>query len=309
MFERWYILDVGAHTFRLYDMKEDQMIRFPACYSVSEGKVEKVGKEAMQYVYKDQRKYKVHYPLEDGFLMHDLGILVHEGLKRAHAHERLMKPSLLVLVPFSLPESEREKWNDILLSQGVKKVRFITMIDLGEKDLESQFFISVGHTICEMAIFIQGNCVIRKSIPFAGKQVGEAIQMCVAKKTNCLISYEDANALMVTASSLFSEHKSGVLNAAAFDRYQKFVNVQIQSNDLWPCFLEVEKQIAWWAKSLFETIPLPAQEKIASHGVRLMGGLAPLFGLSHLLSESLGCLVVCSRDPEYDMLKKAKEYL
>ncbi|WP_289183294.1 rod shape-determining protein [uncultured Dubosiella sp.] len=307
MFERWYVLDVGAHTFRLYDVRGDELVRFPACYGVCEGRVEKVGKEALSFVYRDPRRCQVHYPVDDGYLLHDLRVLVHEGLRRIGAHEHLLKPSLLVYVPFSLPETEREKWQEILQSEGVKKVRFVTLVDVYESFGDTRFVIHVGHSVCEMAIFVEGRCVIRKSIPFAGRQVGEAIQTLVAKKTNCLISGEDANAMMLTASSLLQERKNATLSAAAFDRYQNYVKIQVRGSDLWPCFLEVENQIAWWAKSLFETVSLPAQEKIASRGVDLHGGLAELFGLSKLLSKELQCPVICSKDPEYDMLKTIKE--
>lgn len=96
MFERWYVLDVGAHTFRLYDVRGDELVRFPACYGVCEGRVEKVGKEALSFVYRDPRRCQVHYPVDDGYLLHDLRVLVHEGLRRIGAHEHLLKPSLLV---------------------------------------------------------------------------------------------------------------------------------------------------------------------------------------------------------------------
>lgn len=71
----------------------------------------------------------------------------------------------------------------------------------------------------------------------------------------------------------------------------------------------MEDQIALWAKSLFETVSLSAQQKIASQGVQLSGGLANLYGLSHTVSRALGCPVICSKEPEYGMLKALKEQL
>ncbi len=309
MFERWYIVDAGAYAFRLYDVKADRMVRFPACYGTHNGAVEAVGKEALGYVYKDQREYRLNYPVADGLLIHDLYPLVKEGFAQIGANEHLLKPSVLVYVPAGLGTEQKEKWTDVLLRAGAKKVKFATMADLYGHGRETMFCIHAGYSSCEFGLFVNGTCTMCRSIPFAGQQVCEAIQMLVASRLNCLITMEDANALMITASSLMTEHKTALLSATGFDRYQNFVKLDVKSSELWPCFAQVEDQIALWAKSLFETVSLSAQQKIASQGVQLSGGLADLYGLSHTVSRALGCPVICSKEPEYGLLKALKEQL
>lgn len=50
MFERWYVLEAGASMLRLYDPKEDLLIRFPTCYLEEDGRVIAYGNEALQSI-------------------------------------------------------------------------------------------------------------------------------------------------------------------------------------------------------------------------------------------------------------------
>jgi len=307
MFERWYVLEAGASMLRLYDPKEDLLIRFTTCYLEEDGRVIAYGNEALQSILHPNIHRRITYPLEDGRILHEVSGLLQNAFQKANVHEHLLKPSLIVYTPFSLGEKEKEKWTEILLNLGIKKVRFVNLIELYEKRGGTHFLIHAGHSLCEMAIFIHGKCQIYKSIPFAGKQVDENIQQAIAHKKNCLISQEEAKRLKEEANISFQRKLPSLLHGIGMDRYQRFVSFSILSSDLWPSVDEVEKQIILWAKSLFDTLSLPAKAQIAQKGIELTGGSANLYSLSSRLQEQLQCPIFCSNDPEYDMLKLIKE--
>lgn len=308
MFERWYILEAGSSMFRFYDVKKDTLIHFPSCY-LKEKKGEKIGKEALQEALKDPKCAHLIYPLEDGRFIHDPKPLIHHLFVLSQASEHLLRPSTLVYAPLTMGIKEKEKWQTLLLNEGVKKVRFVDLIELFEKQEGEHFIIHVGHALTEMVLVVQGKCIVSKAIPFAGKKVDENIQTIVGQKVNCLITNESAQRLKEQANQAYLKGEDRYLSCLGMNRYQNIISFQIKASDLWSAFLEVEKQIALWAKSLFESASLTAREKIAFKGIRLMGGGAHLYGLAHLLFEELQAPVVCSSSPEYDMLKEMKEYL
>lgn len=306
MFDHWYALDAGGHQIRLYDYQKQVEIEWPNVIAIQNDQVIACAKEALEYIYTDQRKVQVRYPLEQGHLLCDMSTIILKMISSISS-KSIFRPSFMVSVPTDLSEQDKQKWEECLAQVGAKHMELISNMEILQTE-KPCFMIHSGHTYTELGICAHGHLMAHKTIHFAGKQIDESIQKIVAQKTRCLITPEDACALKEAASNAFWEQKNPVLSCVGLDRFQKYVRVQIYAMDLWPCMEATFRQIVLWAKQYYGSLGKEYRGYVEEQGILLSGGLASCFGLRQLLKQGLDCRVFCTNEPKYDMIEVLKAW-
>lgn len=306
MFEKWYALDAGACNFRLYNFSTGKEIQMRTCLAYKNKELLAMSKDALEYVYHRDTNIKVRYPISQGRIISDISLMVEKAIEDSGSINRFYRPCLLIVLPERNAQIENE-WIVNLSSTGLKKFEFITNAQLLANDTPT-FFIHAGHSYTQLGFVVNGKEVVLKTIYFAGQQMDEMIQKVVAKKTQCLISDEDARELREHASMYLSRKQNANLSCFAMNKYQKYIKIEITAKEIWPSIENVEKQIVLWAKECISVLGLDLQTTIFESGIYLSGGLANCFGLKQYLEHELKCPVNCSMSPEYDILKKMKEW-
>lgn len=306
MFEKWYALDAGAFNFRLYNFSNGKEITMRTCLAYKGKELLAMSDDALEYVYHQKPSIKVKYPIQEGKILSDISLFVEKGIKELGNTNRFYRPCLLICLPERNAQIENE-WVENLSRTGMKKFEFVSISDLlsGSKP---QFFIHSGHSYTQMGLVINGKEVVLKRIHFAGQQIDEMVQKIVVQKTQCLISNEDARVLKENASKHLCLKQNAMLSCFAMNKYQKYVKVEVSSKDLWPAIEKVEKQIVLWAKECISVLGLDLQLQIFDNKVLLTGGMANCFGLKQYLEHELSCEVMCSPNPEYDIMRRLKEW-
>ena len=306
MFTKWYALDAGAYSTRLYDINSEQWRECRSCYGVHEGSIEQIGNEALTYVHMDH-KHQVKYILDAGKIKQDPYELIQKMMKEMLVYTHLFRPAFLVALPMDSEQSDRRKWKESLARLGARQIRFVPTLDVLDQN-EYSFLIHVGHSLCEMGLYIQGEEIFHKSFPVAGKRMDEAIQEQVGKLNNCLISLEDANALKHAISDILWQNKNGTITCWGMNRYQKYEEIKVRAFDVWPSMEQVEILIVEQAKECFKNMGMLNRQKVCRNHVYLSGGMANCFGLKQMLEEELYCPIICTQAPSYDIISSMKEW-
>lgn len=305
MFDHWYALDLGGHTCRFYDFIEEKDLVLRSCVAWRDKRVVALGEKALPYVYQDQRKVSVKYPLDHNRFLSNISPLVKEGMEKVKSPNALFRPRALVVVPTETDEDQLLHWQASLNEAGLAKIDFMTVMD-ALQTIEPTMIIHSGHTYTEIGVYAHEERIVLKTLFFAGRHVDELIQKKVAELTNCLITAEDALALKEAASKALWKGKNMRLSCHATNYRNEFVEIQIHAMDLWSCMQSVIDQITLWAKQCMESVRVEMKEMIHQNGILLSGGFANCFGLRQTLEQELNHPVICTEHPENDLIENMK---
>lgn len=306
MFENWIGLDAGADTLRFYEYSKSKEILIPN-FIVYENSTDTsmAPDDYLSYVYNNNRNIQIRYPISQGKFYSTIRPLIKKGLKDLNATSNLFKPSFLVCLPDGTDQKIKQSWQQELVACGIRKVEFVSTMDVLQSQ-EACFMIHAGHSYTEIGIYAYQTEFAHKIIHFAGLDMDEEIKLIVAKKTNCLISNEDAKALKKAMSDSFNNQKNAILECNAFDKRGQLVRIQLRASDIWPAVEKVIQQIVLWAKSCYMNMGMDMKQRLMHNGIYLSGGLANCFGLKQALQKEFDCLIICQNNPECAIIEQMK---
>ena len=305
LLDKWIALDIGAYSARFYDFSTQNQVVLKTIIAKKGSEIVGVSDQALTYLYKDLDEVQIQYPIAHGQILHGIEPIIQQGLKQLHIHDGLLRPSALVSVPTELSQRQREIWQQTLLDCGVRKIEFISNLEVLQTE-DSCFLVHSGHSYTEINVFAYDKVLVSKTINYAGAQIDEQIQKIVYTKTGCFITKIDAAHLKELASHAFWKQKNSLMTCYGFDSRQNLHQIQIESSILWPAFEMVQSQISLWVKHCFDGLPASLQEYFLLHGIELSGGLADCFGTSQFISQNISCPVLCTKSGQYDMIEALK---
>lgn len=233
LLDKWIALDIGAYLARFYDFSTQKEIVLKTIIAQKGSEVLGVSDQAIAYLYKDLDTIQIQYPISHGQILHSIEPLIHEGLDKLHAFDGLLRPSVLVSVPSELSQRQRELWQQAFLNCGVRKVEFISNLEVLQEE-NPCFLVHSGHSYTEIHICAYDKVLVSKTIYYAGAQVDEQIQRIVYMKTGYFITKVDAAHLKEMASDAFWQQKNTLLMCYGFDSRQNLHPIQIESSIVWP---------------------------------------------------------------------------
>ncbi len=307
LLDKWYALDLGAYQMHFYDYSSQEITMIPTLMALENGRLIAYGKDAYPYLYKDLNRVQIKYPISHGQMLNSVSAFISGGLEQLHAYDHVFRPCVLVSVPFDLTHQQRDIWQREFLKCDISKVEFVENMDVLQKD-DTCFMIHAGHSYTQLAIYVDNEKILEKTLFYAGAQMDEQIQKLVYMKTACFISKVDAASLKEQASMTLATNKDALLSCYGFDQRQNLCSIQIQASYLWPALEMVEKQISLWAKHCFDQLPMKVQEYVLLNGIHVSGGLANCFGLSQILSAQLSCPILCTKQGQCAMINALKEW-
>ena len=162
MFERWFLLDAGAYELRLHDCSKHTDAKTRTIVAIKNNQPLFYGQEAISCIYQDPLM-QIRYPIWEDSVDSMIHSLIENCMSVLQADQSLLKPCIWMAVPNWYDEAYRTKWQHILLDSGIKKVKFITNMDLLQTK-EACFLIHAGHSYTEMGIYVNGTCRSYKKI-------------------------------------------------------------------------------------------------------------------------------------------------
>lgn len=303
IFERWFGLDPGSHTFRIYDYTSSRQASVRSLYGMDNGQIESVGQDALLYTYKEKPRYQVRWPLQDDGLHKDLGPLIAKAMEQAGGDRYFFKPSFLVALDDDA--DLRTAWKEALLACGAKKVEFVEPLTFLQVQ-EEGIFIQAGYAHTRIGLYTDKGQAAKMKIDWGGLQIAMAIEQMLLKEHRFLISDEDALQLLEQSSALLNAHVNGQLQVYGMFSNGTYGTLSLRALQLWPCMRDVFEQIVHWTRSLLTSLPKQEQEQLLEKGIVLSGGLASAFGLEGMLGQFFECPITKSGHPDLDVLENMK---
>src|SRR5277367_1404949 len=185
-------------------------------------KVLAVGREAKEMLGRTPGNIRAVRPLRDGVIA-DFEIteaMLRYFIARAHSRRTLVKPRIIICVPFGITEVEKRAVKESAESAGAREVYLIeepmaAAIGAGLPITEpsGNMIVDIGGGTTEVAVISLGGIVYSKSVRVAGDKFDEAIVNYIKRKYSLLIGERTAEQIKLAIGNAypFEEEKPHVV--------------------------------------------------------------------------------------------------
>src|SRR5438552_1629278 len=256
-------------------------------------KVLAVGREAKEMLGRTPGNIRAVRPLRDGVIA-DFEIteaMLRYFIARAHNRRTLVKPRIIICVPFGITEVEKRAVKESAESAGAREVYLIeepmaAAIGAGLPITEpsGNMIVDIGGGTTEVAIISLAGIVYSQSVRVGGDKMDEAIIAYVKRKYNLAIGEQ-------TAERLKMEVKGRDLVAGVPK------TVIVNSDEIREALQEPLNAIVDAVRLALEKTPPELAADIVDKGIVLTGGGVLLKNLDVLLREETGLPVMVCDDP------------
>jgi rod shape-determining protein MreB and related proteins len=315
LFSNDLAIDLGTATTLIYVKGKGIVSCEPSVVAVQRDergtkKVLAVGREAKEMLGRTPGNIQAIRPLRDGVIA-DFEVteaMLRHFIERAHDRRTLVKPRIIICVPFGITEVEKRAVKESAESAGAREVYLIeepmaAAIGAGLPITEpsGNMIVDIGGGTTEVAVISLAGIVYSQSVRVGGDKMDEAIQSFVKRKYNLAIGEQTAERV-----------KIGIGNAYPLDPSSAMTTMEVKGRDL---VAGVPKTIIITSDEVRESLQEPlnaivdavrvALEKtppelaadIVDKGIVLTGGGVLLKNLDVLLREETGLPVMVCDDP------------
>ena len=271
------------------------------------GKILAVGKEAKEMLGKTPDGIQAIRPLKDGVIA-DFDMtekMIRYFIEKAHQRKSLIRPRIMVCVPYGLTGVEKKAVKESAISAGAREVFLIeepmaAAIGAGLQIQESKgnLVIDIGGGTTEIGVISLGGLVISKSIKVAGDKLDMAVVDYVRKKFNLLIGERTGEEIKIEIGSAAAMEKPLKMQVRGRDQVDGLLKTtEITSEDVREAMQNQLKEIGNALKSVLESTPPDLAGDIVENGIVLTGGGALIRGLDKYLSNLAHLPVYVGEEP------------
>jgi rod shape-determining protein MreB len=316
LFSNDLAIDLGTATTLVYVKGEGIICSEPSCVAVqsdSRGakKVLAVGIEAKRMIGRTPGNIVAIRPIKDGVIA-DFGVteaMLRYFIRKAHKHRALVRPRIIICVPYGCTEVERRAVRESAQSAGAREVYLIeeplaAAIGAGMPITEpsGNMIVDIGGGTTEVAVVSLGGIVNSQSVRVAGDKMDEAILQYVKRKYNLMIGEPTAELIKVKIGNAFPGYKfsegGDSIEVKGLDLVSGVPKALIlHADEVREALSEPVRVIVDAVKGVFERTPPELAGDIYERGIVLAGGGALLRNLDALLREETGLPVSVAEDP------------
>ena len=312
LFSHDLAIDLGTATTLVYMKGEGIVCSEPSAVAVhrdSRGtkKVLAVGIEAKRMIGRTPGNIVAIRPIKDGVIA-DFEVteaMLRYFIRRAHkAPRRLVRPRIIICVPYGCTEVERRAVRESAQSAGAREVYLIeeplaAAIGAGLPITEpsGNMIVDIGGGTTEVAVISLGGIVKSMSVRVAGDKMDEAILQYVKRKYNLMIGEPTAEYIKVSIGNAFPGFQESI-EVKGLDMVSGVPKALVlNSDEIREALSEPVRIIVDAVKAVFEETPPELAGDIYDRGIVMAGGGALLRNLDDLLREETGLPVSIAEDP------------
>ena len=311
-FSKDIAIDLGTANTLVLVKGEGIIINEPSVVAVQAdrfgaGKILAVGKEAKEMLGKTPDGIQAIRPLKDGVIA-DFDMtekMIRYFIEKAHQRKSLIRPRIMVCVPYGLTGVEKKAVKESAISAGAREVFLIeepmaAAIGAGLEIQESKgnLVIDIGGGTTEIGVISLGGLVISKSIKVAGDKLDMAVVDYVRKKFNLLIGERTGEEIKIEIGSAAAMEKPLKMQVRGRDQVDGLLKTtEITSEDVREAMQNQLKEIGNALKSVLESTPPDLAGDIVENGIVLTGGGALIRGLDKYLSNLAHLPVYVGEEP------------
>ncbi len=270
-------------------------------------KVLAVGHEAKEMVGKTPGNILAVRPMKDGVIA-DFDMtekMLRYFIEKAHKRKALMRPRIIVCVPYGLTGVERKAVRESAISAGAREVFLIEEpmaaaigAGLPVKEPKGSLVVDIGGGTTEIGVISLGGLVISKSLRTAGDKLDNAVVDYVRRKYSLLIGDSTGEEIKIQIGSAISLDEPLNMQVKGRDQVSGLLNtIELTSEDVREAMKEPLKEISNALKDVLEQMPPDLAGDIVENGIVLTGGGALIRGLDKYLSDIVKLPVYVGDEP------------
>jgi len=312
LFSNDLAIDLGTATTLIYVRGKGIVSCEPSVVAVQRDqrggkKVLAVGREAKDMLGRTPHNIQAVRPLRDGVIA-DFEIteaMLRYFIARASNRRTLVKPRIVICVPFGITEVEKRAVKESAESAGAREVYLIeepmaAAIGAGLPITEpsGNMVVDIGGGTTEVAVISLAGIVYSQSVRVAGDKMDEAIMQYIKRKYNMAIGEQTAERIKITAGNAYPLDVPITMEVKGRDMVAGIPKTVLVNSD------EVRESLAEPINAIVEAVlialertPPELAADIVDKGVVLTGGGALLKNLDVLLREETGLPVMVCDDP------------
>jgi rod shape-determining protein MreB len=246
-------------------------------------------------------------PMRDGVIA-DFEIteaMLRYFIRKAHKRKTLLRPRIIICVPFGVTEVEKRAVRESAESAGAREVYLIeepmaAAIGAGLPITEptGNMIVDIGGGTTEVAVISLAGIVYSRSIRIAGDKMDEAILQYIKRKYNLLIGESSAERIKIQIGNAYPTGENRTMEVRGRDLVVGIPkSVEIHEDEIREALAEPVAAIIEAIKMTLERTPPELAADIADKGIVLSGGGSLLRCLDILVREETGLPVIIADDP------------
>ncbi|MCB0343882.1 MAG: rod shape-determining protein [Bdellovibrionales bacterium] len=305
-------IDLGTANTLVYVKGRGIVSNEPTVVAVQENgrdarRVVAVGTEAKSMRGRTPKGIKAIRPMKDGVIA-DFEVteeMLRYFIQRAHNRRSLVRPRVIICVPFGITEVEKRAVRESAESAGARQVFLVeepmaAAIGAGLPITEANgsMIVDIGGGTTEVAVISLKGIVYSKSIRVGGDKMDEAIINYVKRAYNVAIGEQTAERVKIAVGAALptgENHKIDIRGRDLVEGVPK--TFEICEEEVREALAEPIKQIVEAIKQALEQTPPELAGDVVDRGITLSGGGALLRNLDALVRYETGLPVVLADDP------------
>ncbi len=308
MFKKVIGVDLGTSNISIYKKKKGILLREPSIVAIDRVTKEAVAfeKDAKDMFGKAPTTVEIVHPIRRGVVA-DFDItdqFINYLLKKAKVKSYIMKPTIILSVPFDITKVEEDAFREIGERMGSREVYLVESViaaalgaGLDINRSTASMIIDMGGGKTDIAILSLGKIIKGAKTDIAGELFDKRIISYMKQKYKLLIGDKTSEKIKMEGSSLVECDKE--VEVRGMDLITNLPHtVTVTSQDLKEAIQEDLYTLIDIIKEVLEDIHPEVASDIMKGGIVLTGGSAALVGLKEVLSYELGIPVSLAKQNE-----------
>ncbi|XXU70212.1 rod shape-determining protein [Sorangium sp. So ce1097] len=312
LFSNDLAIDLGTATTLIYVKGKGIVSCEPSVVAVQRDarggkKVLAVGREAKEMLGRTPGNIQAVRPLRDGVIA-DFEIteaMLRYFIARAHNRRTLVKPRIIICVPFGITEVEKRAVKESAEGAGAREVFLIeepmaAAIGAGLPITEpsGNMVVDIGGGTTEVAVISLAGIVYSQSVRVGGDKMDESITAYMKRKYNMAIGEQTAERIKITVGNAYPLEQQLTMEVKGRDMVAGIPKtVVVNSDEIRDSLSEPTNAIVDAVLIALERTPPELAADIVDKGIVLTGGGSLLKNLDVLLREETGLPVMVCDDP------------
>ncbi|MBD3307657.1 MreB/Mrl family cell shape determining protein [candidate division KSB3 bacterium] len=308
-FSKDLAIDLGTANTLVYVRGKGIVVNEPSVVATDTrtGKILAIGQEAKAMVGMTPDQITAIRPMKDGVIadFRMTEILLRHFIKKVSNRNYLVRPRIVIAVPFGITEVEKKAVKDSAYQAGASEVTLILEpmaaaigAGLPIQEPSGNMIVDIGGGTTEVAVISLAGIVFSRSIRIAGDEMDEAIIQYIKRKYNLLIGLKTAELIKKTLGSAYPLDSEKVVEVRGRDLAGGVPNVmKISSEEIRDALAETVFAIVDAIRVTLEKTPPELSADIIDRGIILTGGSALLQNLDYKIKEETGLPVALADDP------------
>ncbi len=305
-------IDLGTANTLVYQKGNGIVSNEPSVVAIREGVADRhrtvaVGAEAKNMFGRTPQGIRAIRPMKDGVIA-DFEMteeMLRHFIQKVHNKRSLIKPRVIICVPFGITEVEKRAVRESAESAGAREVFLVEEpmaaaigAGLPVTEASGSMIVDIGGGTTEVAVISMKGIVYSESLRVGGDKMDEAILNMIKRTYNVSVGTGTAEKIKITLGSALPTGANNRIEVRGRDLVSGLPRtIEVSEDEVREALKEPVKQIVETVRQTLERTPPELAADIVDRGITLAGGGSLLRNLDTVLRTSTGLPVVLAEDP------------